>query len=146
MDKNLKNILFIAGLVLFLISFILPAFSDRFNVYGYQAAVMAFALPFQGGLFDDFFIQILYRIHFLLLAIHNILLPVVVFLSAGLLAGKRQWLIKLYLLTTLNVLAFYVVNLYSPDYEVLLVGYYVWAVASVCVAVPFVYKQLRKQE
>ena len=30
MDKNLKYILFIAGMVLFLISFILPAFSDEY--------------------------------------------------------------------------------------------------------------------
>lgn len=138
MEKNRKSIFFIIGLFIFLISFILPAFSERFNVYGFQTALIAFALPFQEGFEENIISQFFYRLHILFLAVHNILLPVVVILSNKLLNGKYPGLVKWYLFSTLNTMAFFFVNFYSVDYEVLLVGYYVWVAASVCIAIPLI--------
>lgn len=81
LDKKMKTISWpkIAiniGLLLFLISFMLPANALSSKLfYGYQCAYISPAIAVSGDIEGGILAQILTRIHFFLLGLHNVLLP-----------------------------------------------------------------------
>lgn len=134
-DETIRTF-FVTGFFLFLISMILPAFSEQYNVYGYQTAVVALTAPFSTGWDANFLQQLFNRTHLLFLGLHNIILPATMFLFHKIRQGGYRWLAVLYLLSLLNTILFFFVNWFSIDYEKLLIGYYVWVLAGLLVAYP----------
>jgi len=136
MKDETERTFFITGFFLFLISMILPAFSEHSNFYGFQTAIIALIAPFSSGWDSNVFFELFFRSHLLLLGLHNIILPVTMFMFHKIKSGSHRWLAILFLISLFNTVLFFFMNRFSVDYEKLLIGYYVWVSASLCIAYP----------
>jgi len=67
MNSEVHRSLFITGFFLFLFSMILPAYSEQFNAYGFQTAIVALGGPFSAGWDSNIFQELFYRGHLLFL-------------------------------------------------------------------------------
>lgn len=123
------------GLMLYLISFLLPAYSFNYNFYGYECAYIAFGIALDGDIEGGFITQILTRFHFLLLGLHNVILVTCLFLSKNLVRENYKWLLYLLVFSTLNIILFFFYNHFSDETmkEVLRIGYYVWVLSTMII-------------
>jgi hypothetical protein len=136
MKDETERTFFITGFFLFLISMILPAFSEQYNFYGFQTAIIALIAPFSSGWDSNVFYELFFRSHLLLLGLHNIILPVTMFMFHKIRSGAYKWLAVLFLISFLNTILFFFLNWFSADHEKLLMGYYVWVSASLLILFP----------
>jgi len=102
---------------------ILPAYSEQFNAYGFQTAIVALAGPFSAGWDSNIFHELFYRGHVLLLGLHNFILPATMLLFHKIKTGTYSWLAVLFLISILNTILFFFLNWFSVDHEKLLIGY-----------------------
>ena len=136
MNSEVQRSLFITGFFLFLFSMILPAYSEQFNAYGFQAAIVALGGPFSAGWDSNIFQELFYRGHLLFLGLHNIILPATMIFFHKIRSGAYKWLAVLFLISFLNTILFFFLNWFSADHEKLLIGYYVWVLASLLILFP----------
>ncbi|MGF1671636.1 MAG: hypothetical protein ACFCU6_14415 [Balneolaceae bacterium] len=145
--KSASSVIIIIGLILFLISFLLPAYSVNSKIfYGYECAYIAPVLAISGDLEGGFAIQLLTRAHFLLLGLHNVILLICLLLSKKIMSVNYSWVLNLFVISTLNTILFFFYVHYSDQTmnEVLRIGYYVWIISSLLVLVPLIWQKLIK--
>lgn len=137
-ESGSKLLLTVFALV-YLLSFFLPAYSTRLNLSGYECAYIAFAVVFDAnvGIDGGFLVQLLTKVHFLLLGLHNVIVPVCLMLYKKMTAGHFRWLINILAITIPNTIIFFFYNYFGEQIanEELLLGYYVWVCASVLIYV-----------
>lgn len=124
------------GLILYLISFLLPAYSFNYNFfYGYECAYIVFGIALDGDIEGGFITQILTRSHFFLLGLHNLILVTCLFLSKNIVKKNYMWLSYLLVFSTLNIILFFFYNYFSDETmnEVLRSGYYVWVLSTMMI-------------
>jgi hypothetical protein len=140
-SNNKLRVAIYTGLILFLISFLLPAYSTKYNFYGYECAYLVFGITIGGDIEAEFFIQFITRVHFLLLGLHNLILPLCVILLSKIIIGKYRWLLYLFVVSTLNAILFFFYNQFSAELsgEVLRAGYYAWAFSSLVILATIVW-------
>lgn len=123
----------------YLLSFFLPAYSERLNLYGYECAYIAFAILFDANVNIDggFFVQLLTKGHFLLLGLHNVIVPVCLLLCKKIADGYYRWLANILAISTLNTILFFFYNYFNEEItgEELMAGYYFWIFSSVLIYV-----------
>jgi len=121
----------------YLLSFFLPAYSERLNLLGYECAYIAFAILFDANVNIDggFFVQLLTKGHFLLLGLHNVIVPVCLLLCKKIAEGYYRWLANILAVSTLNTILFFFYNYFNEEIagEELLAGYYLWVFSSVLI-------------
>ena len=143
-DSEIKLLLIFFALI-YLLSFFLPAYSapttlsGRVTLSGYECALIAFAVVFDASADIDggFFVQIFTKGHFLLLGLHNVIVPACLMLYKKMAAGHFRWAVNILAISVLNVILFFFYNYFGGqnNYEALLSGYYVWAFASLMIYV-----------
>ncbi len=138
---NKLRVVIYSGLTLYLLSFILPAYSMTYNFYGYECAYIAFGITIGGDIDGGLFIQLISRFHYLLLGLHNLILPLCIFLSGKIITGKYRGLLYLFVVSTLNVILFFFYNQFSVELsgEVLRAGYYAWVISSLVILVTIIW-------
>lgn len=135
MQKHGLKLLFAFSGLIYVLSFFMPAYSSRLNLSGYECAYIAIAflfdanVDFKGG----FFVQLLTKGHFLLLGLHNVIVPVCLLLYKKIAACHFRWVVNLLAISTLNTILFFFYNYFGEEMngEELLAGYYFWIFASV---------------
>jgi len=146
MNDNQKNwiresgskLLLTFSALIYLLSFFLPAYSTRLNLFGYECAYIAFGLVFDANVDIDggFLFQLLTKGHFLLLGLHNVIVPVCLMLYKKIAAGHFRWLVNILAISILNTILFFFYNYFDEQMgEVLLYGYYVWVFASLMILI-----------
>jgi hypothetical protein len=140
------NGIIIFGLFLYLVSFLMPAYSINYNFYGYECAYIAFAITFGGDIDAGIITQVLTRAHFFLLGLHNVILLTCLLLSKKIIRGNYSWLLNVFIISALNTILFFFYNHYSAETmnEVLRIGYYVWVLSSLMILVPLIWQKLIK--
>jgi hypothetical protein len=137
--ENGTGLLLILSAAIYLLSFFLLAYSNRLNLSGYECAYIAFGIAFDLDVEIDggFIVQLLNRGHFLLLGLHNVIVPICLLLYKKIEAGNFRWLVNILFISLLNTILFFFYNYFSEqmDGEALLSGYYVWVFASVLIYV-----------
>lgn len=130
--KNAAFILLSVGTLALLISYFLPAFDARVVFSGYETVYIALVISFEN--FDGSFLSAaFYKIHMLLLGLHNFLLVGSIFLLRPLIAGRHKWLLLSTCISTINAIGFFFVNRYSINSGELYAGYYLWIFASLAI-------------
>jgi len=140
-NKKSFRLLLIPGLTIYAASFFFPAYSFTYNFYGYECAYITFGITIGGDIEAGFFIQFITRVHFLLLGLHNLILPLCVILLSKIIIGKYRWLLYLFVVSTLNAILFFFYNQFSAELsgEVLRAGYYAWAFSSLVILATIVW-------
>src|SRR6056297_21316 len=94
MQKHGFRLLLTFSALTYLLSFFLPAYSERLNLLGYECAYIAFAILFDANVNIDggLFLQLLRKAHFLLLGLHNVIVPVCLMLYKKITGGYYRWL------------------------------------------------------
>jgi len=137
------KILILTGLLLFLISFLLPAYSVNSKLfYGYQCAYIAPAVAISGSLDGGIIMKFLIRGHYVILGLHNVILPVYILLTEKYFGGKYNWVLYFLVITTMNTIGFFFYTHFNSSRDdVLYIGYYVWVVSSVMILIPLMYQK-----
>jgi len=139
MPKPGFRLLLTFSALIYLLSFFLPAYSERLNLHGYECACIAFAILFDANVTIDggFFAELLTKGHFLLLGLHNVIVPVCLLLFKKIADGYYRWLANILAISTLNTILFFFYNYLSEEFagEELLAGYYIWVFSSVLIYV-----------
>jgi len=146
-EKRRKVLLTIFALI-YLLSFFLPSYSTRLNLFGYECAYIAFAIVFDANvdIKREFIVQLLTKGHFLLLGLHNVIVPVCLLFCKKIAAGNFRWLATMLAISTLNTILFFFYNYFSEEMagEELLVGYYFWVFSSVLIYALLKWKMKKK--
>lgn len=116
----------IVGSVFYIISLLLPAFM---HFKGYETAVIALMIPFEGSTYNVFT-----SFHLFFLGIHNILLVATLVMARSLMEGRHVWLLWVLLISVLNVIGFFLFAACENGISDLQIGYYIWALASLFIA------------
>lgn len=143
-QENGIRLLLAFSALLYILSFFLPAYSIRLNLWGYECAYIAFGIAIStdininGGLFT----QILTRGHFFLLGLHNIIVLACLFHFKKITAGYSRWLVNIFSFSILNTILFFFYNYFNDQMssEPILTGYYVWVYASLAVLITLKWK------
>ncbi|MFU8812558.1 MAG: hypothetical protein ACNA78_06290 [Balneolaceae bacterium] len=130
----------IAAGALFVASFSLPSFSllsGNILFLGYECAYIAPAIALMNDpVADHWAVEIWIRFHYLLMGLHNVMLPAAGFLYSKIKAGRLRWLAWAVVISTGNALLFLPYNALSAESSLssLLPGYYVWTASSLIIA------------
>jgi hypothetical protein len=141
---NWPKIALYIGLFLFLISFMLPAYVVSSKLfYGYQCAYIAPAIAASGNMEGGILAQILTRIHYSFLGLHNVLLPLNLLLFKKKIDSNYPWVMNLFILSVFNTILFFFYNHFvlSVANEELRVGYYVWVLSGIIIMTVQIWKK-----
>ena len=133
-----------SGLLLFLISFLFPAYMvSRKIFYGYQCAYISPALAVSGDIEGGIATHLLTRFHFFLLGLHNGILPICLLMSNKIINGKHTWVLNLFVISTLNTILFFFYNhfMVSKTNEDLQIGYYLWVLSSIIILIHLIWQK-----
>jgi len=143
-----SKMIIIIGLILYLISFLLPAYSVNSKLfYGYECAYIAPAILISGDVDGGMAAQLLTRIHFFLLGLHNLILPLCLLLFRKIVAGNYAWVLTLFMFSSVNTILFFFYNNYmmSEMNENIEIGYYIWVLSGLMILISLVYQKRKNQ-